>query len=103
MSNNVSIKTILILSANPKGTTRLEGSEEVREIGEALRRAKKREQFKLEMELAVRIDDFYRAILDYQPQIVHFSGHGSGGCRAAAGTPGTAAPGRRPFPCRPCP
>ncbi len=30
------------------------------------------------MKLAVRQRDFYRAILDTQPQIVHFCGHGAG-------------------------
>jgi len=52
--------------------------EEIREIDEGLRRANKREQFKLEQRWAVRSRDFYRAILDVQPQIVHFCGHGAG-------------------------
>ena len=72
------IKTILILAANPKNTSRLELEKEIREIDEGLRRSNKREQFKLEMKLAVRQRDFYRAILDTQPQIVHFCGHGAG-------------------------
>ncbi|MBE9211926.1 CHAT domain-containing protein [Plectonema cf. radiosum LEGE 06105] len=76
--NNTNIKTILILAANPKNTSRLRLEEEIREIDEGLRRANKREQFKLEMKLAVRQRDFYRAILDTQPQIVHFCGHGGG-------------------------
>ncbi|MGF1676163.1 MAG: CHAT domain-containing protein, partial [Rivularia sp. (in: cyanobacteria)] len=77
-SNNTKIKTILILAANPKNTSRLRLEEEIREIDEGLRRANKREQFKLEMKLAVRQRDFYRAILDTHPQIVHFCGHGGG-------------------------
>lgn len=72
------IKTILILAANPKNTSRLRLEKEIREIDEGLRRANKREQFKLEMKLAVRQQDFYRAMLDTQPQIVHFCGHGEG-------------------------
>jgi WD40 repeat protein len=52
--------------------------EEIREIDEGLRRANQRHQYKLEQKLAVRSRDFYRAILDYQPQIVHFCGHGAG-------------------------
>ncbi|BAZ20497.1 hypothetical protein NIES4073_13730 [Kalymmatonema gypsitolerans NIES-4073] len=68
----------MILAANPTSTSRLRLDEEVREIDEGLRRANKREQFKLEQKWAVRKRDFYRAILDYQPQIVHFSGHGAG-------------------------
>ncbi len=76
--HNRYVKTILILAANPAGTSRLQLDKEIREIDEGLRRANKREQFKLEQKWAVRQRDFYRAILDYQPQIVHFSGHGAG-------------------------
>ncbi len=78
MNNNTHVKTILILAANPTSTSRLRLDEEVREIDEGLRRANKREEFKLEQKWAVRSRDFYRAILDYQPQIVHFCGHGAG-------------------------
>ncbi|MEH1850167.1 MAG: AAA family ATPase, partial [Nostoc sp.] len=72
------VKTILILAANPTNSSRLRLDEEVREIDEGLRRANKREEFKLEQKWAVRSRDFYRAILDYRPQIVHFCGHGTG-------------------------
>ncbi len=72
------VKTILLLAANPRKTSQLRLDEEVREIDEGLRRANKREQFKLEQKWAVRSRDFYRAILDTQPQIVHFCGHGAG-------------------------
>jgi len=71
-------KTVLFLAANPKQTVRLRLDEELREIDEGLRRANKREQFKLEPRGAVRLRDFYRAILDSNPQIIHFSGHGEG-------------------------
>ena len=72
------VKKILILSANPKGTTPLRLSEEIREIKEGLRRAKRREQFVIESAEAVRYRDIRRVILDYEPQILHFSGHGAG-------------------------
>ncbi len=72
------VKTILILSANPKGTSLLRLNEERREIKEGLRRAKKREQFVIESSEAVRYRDIHRAILDFEPQILHFSGHGAG-------------------------
>ncbi len=78
MINDTSIKTILILAANPKTTSRLRLDEEVREIDNGLKTAKKREQFRLVQKWAVRQRDFYRAILEYQPQIVHFCGHGAG-------------------------
>jgi hypothetical protein len=71
-------KTVLFLAANPQQTARLRLDEELREIDESLRRANKREQFKLEPKGAVRWRDLYRSILDCNPQIVHFSGHGGG-------------------------
>nr|WP_211173032.1 AAA-like domain-containing protein [Brasilonema bromeliae] len=68
----------MILSANPNNTSKLRLDEEVREIQAGLQRAKKREQFEIISRWAVRVDDLRRALLDYEPQIVHFSGHGSG-------------------------
>jgi hypothetical protein len=76
MSSDTAIKRILILASNPKGTTQLRLDEEAREIAEGLRRASKRDQFVIESRWAVRPDDLRRAILDFNPQIVHFSGHG---------------------------
>ena len=77
-TNNSAVKTILILASNPKDTSRLRLDEEVREIDAGLQRAKKRELFDLKQRWAVRIQDVYQALLDLKPQIVHFSGHGSG-------------------------
>ena len=68
---------ILILAANPKGTTPLRLDEEVREIDAGLQRAKQREKFVLEQKWAVRPRDIQRAMLDIEPQIIHFSGHGT--------------------------
>ncbi|WP_225895497.1 CHAT domain-containing protein [Dendronalium phyllosphericum] len=73
-----SLKTILILAANPKNLTPLRLSEEVREIDEALHRSQKHGQFRLKQKWAVRAIDVRRALLDHEPQIVHFCGHGSG-------------------------
>ncbi len=72
------MKKILILSANPKDTSRLRLDQEVREIQAALKRAKNREQFEIVTSWAIRVEDLRRAVLEYQPAIVHFSGHGSG-------------------------
>jgi len=69
---------ILLLSANPANTTKLRLDEEMREIKEGLKRAKQREQFVIYTAQAVRYRDIHRAILDYEPQIIHFSGHGYG-------------------------
>jgi hypothetical protein len=71
-------RTILILSANPKGTNPLRLGEEIREIKEGLRRSKYRDLYQIETAEAVRVGDIQRAMLDYEPNIVHFSGHGGG-------------------------
>jgi TIR domain/CHAT domain len=70
------MRTLLILAANPKGTARLRLDEEVKKIEQGLERSKKREQFKLVVKWAVTDDDLRRAMLDNEPEIVHFAGHG---------------------------
>ena len=70
------MKKILILTANPKHNDKLRLGEEVREIQEGLQRSRSRDQFEIISRWAVRPDDLRRALLDYEPQIVYFSGHG---------------------------
>ncbi len=77
-TENSTVKTILILASNPKNTSQLRLDEEVREIDTRLQRAKKRELFNFKQCWAVRCQEVYQAFLDFKPQIVHFSGHGSG-------------------------
>ncbi len=72
------MKKILFLSASPTNMDKLRLDLEVREIEESLARSKNREQFELVTKWALRIDDLRRALLDSEPQIVHFSGHGLG-------------------------
>ena len=72
------MKKILVLASSPVNEARLRLDKEVREIDEGLRRANKRDQFKFEQRWAIRTDDLRRALLDIEPQIVHFSGHGAG-------------------------
>ncbi|NER02405.1 MAG: CHAT domain-containing protein [Okeania sp. SIO3C4] len=71
-------RKILFLSANPKGTPPLRLGKEMREIEEILRRSNEREQFVIETRQAVRYTDIQTAFLDFDPNIVHFSGHGAG-------------------------
>ena len=73
MSNSTGVKTILILTAIPHG---LRLDKEIRSIEEAIRRAVKRDLFKITLRTAVRPQDIRRAIAEEQPQIVHFCGHG---------------------------
>lgn len=68
---------ILFLASDPKNTSRLRLGEEFREIQEKLKLAKLRDNFQLELpQLSLRVEDIIQALLDTQPQIVHFSGHG---------------------------
>lgn len=68
--------SILFLAADPSNNSRLRLGEEYREIQEKLQLAKDREQFVLNQRFAVRPADISQAMLDVNPQIVHFSGHG---------------------------
>jgi AAA-like domain/TIR domain/CHAT domain len=72
------VKKILILTANPKDTDRLRLDEEVREITAALERSRCRDDLEVIVRWAARPDDLRRSLLDHEPDIVHFSGHGSG-------------------------
>jgi hypothetical protein len=69
---------ILILTANPSNTERLRLDQEVREIESELLRSQNRDSFDLISKWAIRVDDLSRVMLDYNPQIIHFSGHGGG-------------------------
>jgi CHASE2 domain-containing sensor protein len=77
MEKETPMKKVLILAANPKDTKYLRLNQELRDIGEGLRRSQNRDQFSIKQELAVRPKDIRRTVLDFKPQIVHFSGHGT--------------------------
>jgi CHAT domain-containing protein len=70
------IKT-LFLAANPKGTTHLALDEEIREITTKIRLSESRDILEVVSAWAVRPDDLLQYLNQHQPQIVHFSGHGS--------------------------
>jgi len=74
----VRVLKILFLAANPEDTVRLRLDEEVRSIDEALRKTEFRKQFEIVQHWAVRIDDVLECLLRHQPDLVPFSGHGSG-------------------------
>lgn len=69
-------RKILFLAANPTDTGRLRLGAELRDIEEGLRLAEHRDSFELESRFAVRAKDLSRAMLEEEPQIIHFSGHG---------------------------
>jgi|GEM_PF-3615780 len=62
-TNELAVKTILILAANPKASPPLRLDQEVREIDAGLQRAKKRELFDLKQRWAVRDQDVYQSLL----------------------------------------
>ena len=64
---------VLILTAIPNGI-RLD--KEIREIEAAIRRAEKRDNFKISLRTAVSPQNIRRAITEERPHIVHFCGHG---------------------------
>ncbi|OUL18315.1 hypothetical protein BV372_34290 [Nostoc sp. T09] len=77
MNNSTAPKSILLLAANPKGTSSLRLQEEEREIKERLRLAGYG-KVPVNSTGATRPRDIQQAMLDFKPQIVHFSGHGTG-------------------------
>jgi len=72
---------ILVLSSNPWNTGRILVAEEAREISDRIREGPYRNKFQVHNHGAVRPKDLQRLLLTYEPQIVHFSGHGSKGQR----------------------
>lgn len=71
---------ILLLTANPplSDEAPLRLGAEVRTIEEGLRRSEYRDRFQVIQKHAVRAQDLRRELMEQHPQIVHFSGHGSG-------------------------
>jgi hypothetical protein len=78
MSEASSARTILLLAANPASTPKLDLDAEHRAILQCLERVSKRHNLRVVSEVAVTDDDLRRALLKHEPEIVHFSGHGSG-------------------------
>lgn len=72
-----SLIKILFLAANPIDTTPLRLDAEMRAIDLALQQAAFRNRFDIRQHWAVRVTDLQHYFLRHQPDIVHFSGHGS--------------------------
>lgn len=75
---DITLTSILFAAADPTDASRLRLGQEFREIQEKIKISKLRETFKLELpQLSLRPADLTQALLDIQPQIIHFSGHGT--------------------------
>lgn len=68
---------ILFVSADPTNAARLRLGEELREVRERLQLSLLRDQFELIERHCIRPTDLTQAIFETDPDIVHFSGHGS--------------------------
>lgn len=76
-TNSNKVIKILFLASNPLDTQPLKLDEEMREIDLALRKSEFRDKFDLVQHWAIRAKDIQELLLRHQPDIVHFSGHGS--------------------------
>ncbi|MGD1872411.1 MAG: CHAT domain-containing protein [Mastigocoleus sp.] len=76
MNSDIPVK-ILFLAADPSDASRLRLGQELRDIRERLQIAKERGKYQLEQRESVRVGDITQAIFDIEPQIIHFSGHGT--------------------------
>jgi CHAT domain len=69
---------ILLLAANPTDIPLLQLDQEIRQIDAAIRHAQFADQFEFQPKVAVRLSDLLEYLEEIKPEIVHFSGHGSG-------------------------
>jgi len=60
------------------GSSPLKLDHEVKTIQAALKRSRKRDNFLVEYQLAATPSELRRALLDFEPHVLHFSGHGAG-------------------------
>ena len=72
------VQKILFLAATPEDQVILNMGRELNKIEQALSLSTYRGKFKLETKTAVKVPDITQAMQVHRPQIVHFSGHGSG-------------------------
>lgn len=70
-------KTILFLASSPSNLSRMQLGREHDQIKNDLQLAKERDFFDLEQQFATTADSMMQSLLDENPYIVHFSGHGT--------------------------
>ena len=70
---------VLFLASLPSSVVRLDLGVEIRKIQERIQSAKHRDLIQMQSQWAVRPQDIRRALMEYSPHIVHFSGHGETG------------------------
>jgi len=70
---------ILFITASPRYLATLRISDEVRQIREGLRTSKFASNFEFILEIGVRKSDLQTLLIEYKPDIFHFSGHSASG------------------------
>jgi hypothetical protein len=68
---------VLVVFANPRGSSSLRLGEEDRAISQSIQLSKHRDRIHLEKRQAATVHDLSRALLDQDYDIVHVSGHGT--------------------------
>lgn len=68
---------ILFLASNPTDTSRLKLDDEFNNIDEMLQMTQYKDQFELISRRGISTTKIQQLLLRFEPQIVHFSGHGS--------------------------
>ena len=74
LTTEISIRRILVLAANPRDIDPLAFNREFREIGDVLQSTHQQKQFELSQRWAARLRDMQRAVLETDPQVIHFLG-----------------------------
>lgn len=74
--DKIEILNILFISSSPSDEVRIRVDRELRKIEEHIETAKLRDKIILNKKVAVKPETISKAMLDYNPNIVHFSGHG---------------------------
>ena len=78
LGNFMTTKKVLVVFANPRGTSPLRLGSEDRVIRESVKLSHYRENISLTIHHATTVHDLRRALLDEEFQIIHISGHGTG-------------------------
>ncbi len=71
----VLMKKILILEANPRSDLKL--NEEIRDLQNVIERSHGNDKFEIKISPALRSSDLQESILRFEPNIIHFCGHGT--------------------------
>jgi hypothetical protein len=69
--------TILVLSSNPQGTSPLDLNAEIAAISEAILEGPNKTGYEVQIALTANPQEISRYLLEFEPALVHFAGHGS--------------------------